>query len=168
MPLLIGDTNIFIDFEEGELIPELFQISDTIGVPDLLFEKELRGLPEDLVGHGLQVLELSSESVQRVVELREKHSQPGTTDLTAVSLAEQECCCLLTGDKFLRKAAEEEGVEVHGTLWVCERLVDEGVITVRVLCDAYRKMKANGRRLPWTETKKQLESLGYDGPLDCW
>jgi hypothetical protein len=27
LPLLIGDTNIFIDFEEGELISELFQIS---------------------------------------------------------------------------------------------------------------------------------------------
>jgi hypothetical protein len=42
MPLLIGDANIFIDLEAGGLITELFRLDDRIGVPDLLFEEELR------------------------------------------------------------------------------------------------------------------------------
>ena len=42
MPLLISDANIFIDFEEAGLLEALFRLPETIGVPDLLFEDELR------------------------------------------------------------------------------------------------------------------------------
>ena len=51
MPLLISDTNIFIDFQEGKLLEELFQLTATIGVPDLLFEDELREQHEHLLDH---------------------------------------------------------------------------------------------------------------------
>ena len=72
-------------------------------------------------------------------------------------LAKQEQCPLLTGDKNLRKAAESEQVEVHGTLWVVNGLLQHQLITPDSARVAYQKMKAKGRRLPWSIAEKQIK-----------
>lgn len=159
MALLISDANIFIDFEDGGLLEALFRLPESIGVPDLLFEDELRDQHAHLVGHGLVLVELSVDTLARVVELAGKHSKPSRLDLAAMAAAEQEACPLLTGDRNLRVAAEAEGIEVHGTLWVAECLVVAGVVSVDELRDAYAKMKASDRRLPWAEVDRQLRRL---------
>ena len=159
MPLLISDANIFIDFEEGELLEEMFQLGDTIGVPDLLFEDELREQHEHLLDRGLELMELRQDAVRRVVKLAAVYRRPSRLDLAALALAEQEQCPLLTGDKHLRKAAQTENVDVHGTLWLSERLVVEGIVTAEELGEAYRKMKASDRRLPWDDAEHQLKRL---------
>ena len=156
MSLLISDANIFIDFEEGGLLEELFQFSDTIGVPDLLFEEELRQQHERLLDYGLELMELEPETMQRAMQLASMYRRPSRLDLTALALAEQKRCPLLTGDKNLRRAAEAEGAEVRGTLWICERLVDEGVVTVERLGEAYQGMMESDRRLPWDKVERQL------------
>ncbi|MGM0575957.1 MAG: DUF3368 domain-containing protein [Myxococcota bacterium] len=159
MALLISDANIFIDFEDGGLLDALFRLPESVGVPDMLFEDELRGQHEHLVDHGLVLVELTSATLIRVVELAGEHSKPSRLDLAALAAAEQEGCPLLTGDRNLRMAAQEEGVEVHGTLWVAERLVAVGVITAAQLREAYGRMKASDRRLPWAEVARQLARL---------
>lgn len=159
MPLLISDTNIFIDFEEGGLLAKLFQLTETIAVPDILFEEELREQHAHLLDLGLELLELQAKAMQRAVELVDTYMRPSRLDLTALALAEQEQCALLTGDKNLRCVAETEGVVVRGTLWICERLVEEDVITARELEGAYRLMRESGRRLPKDEIEKQIRRL---------
>ncbi len=74
MPLLISDSNILIDFEEGGLVDELFRLADTIGVPDILFEEELRKRHEHLLDLGLDLMELRAEAVQRTVNLASRCS----------------------------------------------------------------------------------------------
>jgi predicted nucleic acid-binding protein len=156
MPLLISDANIFIDFEEGGILESLFELDDTIGVPDLLFVEELQEQHAHLLDLGLKLMELASETVQRVVGLAGIYRKPSRLDLAALALAEQESCPLLTGDMELRVAAEKEGVEVRGTLWICERLVQENVMTVSQLEVAYQRMKTAKRRLPWDKVKDQI------------
>ncbi len=163
MALLIGDSNIFIDFEEGGLLEALFRLPEEVGVPDLLFEEELRGQHEALLDDGLVLVQLTPETLQRVVRLASAHRKPSRLDLAALAAAEQEACPLLTGDRNLRAAATTEGVEVHGTLWVARRLVDAGVVSVSVLREAYAKMEAGGRRLPWDKVAAQLEELERSG-----
>ncbi|PIE25398.1 MAG: DUF3368 domain-containing protein [Planctomycetota bacterium] len=160
MALLISDTNIFIDFEDGGLIEELFRLPESLGVPDLLFEDELSEQHSQLLDHGLVLVELSGETLDRVVQLGLSYSSPSRLDLAAMAAAEQEACPLLTGDSKLRAAAEAEGIEVHGSLWLAERLVLTGIITVKRLRDAYAKMEASNRRLPWAEVARQLKRLG--------
>ena len=65
-------------------------------------------------------------------------------DLFALALAHQEHCPLMTGDRYLREAAEHEAVEVRGTLWLMERLIEEGILTVARAEVAYEQMKATG------------------------
>ncbi len=63
---------------------------------------------------------------------------------------------LLTGDRHLREAATQEGVAVHGTLWLLDELVRLGTI-VPLQAAALEHMLAHGRRLPQDECQKRIE-----------
>ena len=93
------------------------------------------------------------------INLIERVRGPSRNDCFALALAKQEICPLLTGDKALKRAANDEGIEVHGTLWVVEEMVVHQIITVETARRAYRQMRDHGRRLPWDIAFAQLEKL---------
>lgn len=159
MALLISDANIFIDFEDGGLLEAIFRLPESVGVPDVLFEDELSDQHGQLIDYGLVLVQLGDEAMDRVITLAGRYRKPSRLDLVALVAAEQEGCPLLTGDRNLRLAAEAEGIEVHGTLWLGERLVSAQVIAVEELRAAYTKMKASDRRLPWVDIEAQLKRL---------
>lgn len=94
-----------------------------------------------------------------MVELAKLYRKPSRLDLAALALAEQEGCPLLSGDRHLREAAEAERVEVHGTLWLAERLVRAKLVSLSELTRGYARMKDAGRRLPWDAVDQQLARL---------
>lgn len=157
--LLISDANILIDLEDGELITELFKLPFQFQVPDMLFVDELEADHGYLLEHGLQLGELLPESMAEVEVLVKKYKQPSRYDCFALVLAKQQGCPLLTGDQNLRKAAEQENVEVKGTLWIVEAMITYQVITIQAARVAYHRMKQKGRRLPWDVAEKRLREL---------
>ncbi len=92
----------------------------------------------------------------KVERLVQKYKQPSRYDCFALVLAMQETCPLLTGDQNLRKAAEQEQVEVKGTLWLVEAMIHHGIITIESARQAYRHMRQNERRLPWDVAEARL------------
>jgi len=161
--LLISDANILIDLEDGGLITQLFSLPYQFSVPDMLFYDELEQQHSYLLEIGLQVGELNPQSMQKAEMLCQQYTQPSRYDCFALVLAKQEQCPLLTGDKNLRKAAENEQVEVHGTLWVVDSLLQHQLITPETARAAYQKMKVKGRRLPWAIAEKQIKD--YEASL---
>ena len=159
--LLISDANILIDMTEGGLLRSMFKLKFAFAVPDTLFEEELRTHHPDLQYLGLQSIELEGDAVAYAGRLVQKYAVTGagTNDLLALALAWQEECPLLTGDPRLREAAENEEVEVHGTLWLVEQLVNAGLIKPKRARQAYDAMRAVGRRLPWDDVTRQLKEL---------
>lgn len=160
MPLLISDANIFIDLEEGDLLAELFRLPHEIMTPDILYEEELDEQHNHLLEMGLKLGELTSDTMLYAYRLIETYRDPSSNDCFAMALARQEQCPLLTGDNALRTAADSEGIEVRGTLWVVESLVTQGVVTKTQAESAYNRMKAAGRRLPWKQAFERLGNLG--------
>lgn len=159
MQLLISDANILIDMEEGGLVTLFFNLPYEFCVPDVLYYEELEERHAHLCNLGLGLRELSAESLFQVAVIKGKYVGPSTNDVFALLLAQQEGCPLLSGDRDLTKAAKAENVEIHGTLWVVEELVQHGIIDTDQALEAYDKMKAAGRRLPWTEARRRLEQL---------
>lgn len=157
MQLLISDANIIIDIEAGGLVKQMFRLEYRFGVPDVLFDLELREQHGHLVTLGLEVLEVKSESVRYAETLGERYRAAGAMDLLALALARQECCPLLSGDKALRQAAKKEGVDVRGTIWLVGEMLQAKVVTRKQARAAYAAMLSDGRRLPENEIKKQLE-----------
>ena len=159
MQLLISDANILIDMEEGELIEELFKLPYVFSMPDILFYEEMEEEHQHLVDLGLQLDELSGEMMVYGISLIEHYKKPSRNDCFALALAKQKQCPLLTGDRDLRIAAEKEAVVVMGTIWVVTQLVRHQIINIVDARTAYEKMRASGRRLPWTIAEEKLIEL---------
>lgn len=159
MPWLISDANIIIDMEVGGILNLMFRLPETFAVPDILYIEELSEQHSELPGLGLEVMRLRAEFVAEAFRLRETYNKPGMNDLFALALAKQETCPLLTGDKDLREAADQEEVQVNGTLWLIQRLFDEGIMQIEAIEEAYEIMEREGRRLPWKEVEKQIKSM---------
>ena len=62
----------------------------------------------------------------------------------------------MTSDILMRTLAEDEGREMHGTIWLVGQMVSAGLIRMNHLQQAYDAMRKAGRRLPWDEVEDQL------------
>jgi len=159
MQVLISDANILIDLEEGLLLDQIFALPFVFKIPDVLFVEELSEQHGHLLELGLQLGELREDFMQQVFQLTQTYSQPSRNDCFALALAKQESCPLVTGDRNLRRAAEAEQVDVYGTLWLVERLVEHGTINKTQAHVAYERMEQRGRRLPWAEAHQRIDDL---------
>lgn len=157
--LLISDANVIIDMKDGGLLEVMFQLDETFAVPNILYAEELEQQQPQLPRLGLQIKSLSGESVARAMALKQHYAGTSTNDLFALELARECECPLLTGDKALRNAAEGEGIEIRGTLWLVDQLVQKKIISVAAARTSYKKMRDAGSRLPWAEAEKRLQAL---------
>lgn len=148
MLLLVRDTNILLDWEDGGRLDVLFQLGPVLAVPDILLAEELADRAARLTALGLETRPLRPAGVTRAGALAAIHRKPGRIDLLALALAGQEGCPLLTGDRDLRAAAEAEGMAVHGTLWLVERAAEVGALLPLEMRTPYLRMRDAGRRLP--------------------
>jgi predicted nucleic acid-binding protein len=160
MRLLISDANILLDLEAGGLSEAVLRLDLNLVVPDVLFYEELAARHRHLLRLGLELRSLQPTTVQRALDLAHRYRRPSRNDLLAMALAIQEGCPLLTGDRDLRVAAREEGVTVHGTLWLLDHVAARGAISADGLRGAYQTMRDRGRRLPWAEVNRRLLRLG--------
>ncbi len=159
MQLLVSDANILIDLEEGGLITAFFDLPFEFTVPDILFFEELEEQHAHLLDIGLVVRELSVNTMSYAFSLTQKARGPSRMDCFALALAKQESCPLLSGDKALRKLANNELIKTMGTIWIVGRLVEENLISKDEARSAYKKMKAAGSRLPWDTAEEELSKL---------
>jgi predicted nucleic acid-binding protein len=82
-----------------------------------------------LITLGLQKYELTGKQIQEVLKLRAQYRQLSINDLFALVTARSLRAILLTGDKNLRKLAEQHKILTHGTLWVLDQMVHLKVIS---------------------------------------
>ena len=157
MRLIVTDANIFIDMEVGGLLEDMFRLEAwEFVVPDILYVEELAQAHGQLPGLGLKVLPLEPALIREAVAFRQRYPRPSINDLLALVLAKAQGCPLLSGDSSLGAAAKAEAVEVHGTVWLMEVLASELAIDPDRIEVAYERMRAEGRRLPWSEVTKQI------------
>lgn len=165
MQLVVTDANIIIDLDAGGLLEEIFHLTDMeFCTPDVLYLEELAQHYGALPGLGLKVLSQPPEAVEYVMQLRARYRGPSTNDLFALALARTLSCALLSGDGSLRTAAEAEGVEIHGTIWLIEALLESHLIQVERVAAAYEVMRRDGSRLPWGEVRAQVRRWRKDDP----
>ncbi len=83
-------------------------------------------------------------------------------DRIALSIAKSRNIILLTGDKALRKAAEEEKVPILKTLGLLDKLYEGNYITTEEYSHCLFKLaENNGKtiRLPDNEIRKRIKNL---------
>lgn len=156
---LVVDTNVLIDLYWGNVLNEFFTLPYEFFSPDVIINEELKYPDgEELLNLGLQSYEMDAKGVQEVYNLAEEHRNIAVNDLFAFVAAKKEGFLLLTGDERLRKLAEGNGITVHGTLWVLDRMVEIGILSRKKAVCALCAMLEKGSRLPKEECKKRLRN----------
>jgi len=157
--LLVSDTSVLIDLHRGGLLEALFTLPLEIGVPDLLFERELRhwGGPA-LEPLGLKVLSLDADGVALAQSYRGREPRLSVADAFALALAKAGGHILLAGDRSLRDLANAEQVACHGVLWVLDGLESGALLQPQALLAALEAIASHPRcRLPASEVHRRIE-----------
>lgn len=155
--LLINDTNIWIDLKSISLIEEVFLLPYDIGVPNILYYDELKDTDgEILEANGIRIIEMTDEEVIDTINKSGQTKRVSFNDLTTLVVAQSRGYILVTGDGNLRMMAQKEKVELRGTIWIIDELVDKDIISKESAVIACNKLINLGRRLPQNELLKRI------------
>jgi predicted nucleic acid-binding protein len=87
--------------------------------------------------------------------LRSHYRALSVNDLFAFIAARDRDAILLTGDSSLRRLAENEGVMVHGTLWLLGELVRLSIVLPAKAICILERMLDTGSRFPDAECERR-------------
>lgn len=91
-----------------------------------------------------------------------RYSKPSRYDCIALAIAKCRGIILMTGDGELRKAAQEEHVEVMGTIGVLDRLIDKELISREEYLECLEELsQMNGGkvRLPAKALEERINNI---------
>ena len=165
MQYISSDTNVWIDFSAIQRIPLPFRLSYTYIMHRDAIEVEIQtpeGIGEELIRCGLVPVDISIEEFLLADEYGQRYKRLTIFDRIALSIAKKRGYILLTGDRMLRRAAEEESVPVLGTLGILDQLFEQHLIDAEEYRYCLTKLQQlNGAkvRLPDAEIQKRLENL---------
>lgn len=150
MNRLVFDTSILIDLRRACSLQLLARLPFELVTTNIVFD-ELKCFTCDqinqLVDGNLGVIDLSPKSFNRLDDILE-YDCTGLTgaDASLCVLAEERSgSILLTGDQDLRNFAQNNGLEVHGTIWLFELFYRTGIGTQAELCCALQKLKDDSK-----------------------
>lgn len=162
MKLIVTDTNVFFDMMSIEVLPDFFGLDFEICTTDFVVNEIIRidqaeQIQNFIRSKQLTVYKLSSDEIEEVVNLKTKRNLRRITDKSVLWKALQLKCRLVTGDKNLRSEAEEQGLEVNGSLWVIRTLVETKIITPVLAVGLLEKLTTVNDSLPKEEIDKLIK-----------
>lgn len=162
MQYISSDTNVWIDFEQINRLDWPFALEYTYCMSCDAITDELISPPhfgDRLTALGLRSIQITDAEYLLAMGFASKYRRLSLYDRFALAIAKNRRFILLSGDGALRKAATTEGVEVHGTLWIFDKLLETGKISK----DEYHEAMIDLRddlsgtiRLPREEICKRL------------
>ncbi len=157
MKKIILDTSICIDLNNGKLLEAVLELSYELALPDVIIAELEKPAGKLLLELGFTEEGISGEETKDVFALRNEYASPSTNDLVALHLAKRNACYLITGDNALRNAAKQEGLTVHGLLWLMDNLVERKIITKHNAIVALENILEAGSWLPQRECEERFK-----------
>lgn len=153
MRVVVTDVSVFFDLFEIQVLPEFFALDWEILTTDFVFNEILRANQMEVFdvyekSERLKKLSFTSEEEMQVRNFKTKLSIHSIADKTILWKALQLEATLLTCDKKLREEAEGHAIEVRGSIWVIEQLVENGIINSTRGISLLEKLKMTNNRLP--------------------
>jgi len=153
--LCVIDANVVIDLDQVGFLGYLQQLPFRVVIPDSVASNELQSVHAETGLAEIEVAVLSWPELERAMALyMETAPSLSLYDVHTLVLADSWNAVLLTGDRLLRKRAEEMGLRVHGVLWLLDLMVTLEIIRCLDAVQAVKQMLAGGSRLPEAEIRK--------------
>lgn len=146
--IIVNDASCLIDLRKAGLLSATLLLPFCFQLALPVVRSELRDFTkaeiDDLIARGLEIIDLDSGQVEQALKLKAGQAKLSIYDCFSLTLAvTQEEAILLTGDRGLRTCAEGMGVEVHGVLWITDRLEADGIETYEALLKALELLHAD-------------------------
>jgi hypothetical protein len=162
MKILVNDTNIFIDLHSVGLLEEMCRLPYEIHTVDFVVaeiaDADQRRIFDGLVAQG--GIFIDGFTADEVIEIVEEHSSVSGNlsipDCSVCYFARKHNVPMLTGDRRLRRYAEEQSIEVHGILFIFDELVRHDIISTSMAADRLEELFAINARLPKTEIRNRI------------
>lgn len=164
MKLIITDVSVLFDLFKIKVLPEFFaldvEICMTIFVyEEIVHQEQIQEFEMFKRTQKLTVLDLLPEEEEQILNLKLKRSLKSIPDKTMLWKAMQLKCPLLTCDDKLRKEAMDNGIEVHGSIWVVTELVKQNIVNNVKAIELLEQLKTVNTRLPFDEMDKIIKRL---------
>ncbi len=164
--IVVNDTNVFIDLLDVELLDFFFGLPWEIHTTDTVMHELTNEGQHDAVkqfvdNERLHVIEFESKQVMEIASMHSKlrdKTNVSFTDCSVWYYAKSNNYPLLTGDRKLRNAASQSGVEVHGILYVFDALVEHGIIKANDAASRLRQLRLSNPRLPKEEVERRIKT----------
>lgn len=162
MKILVNDTNIFIDLHSVGLLEEMCRLPYEIHTVDFVVaeisDADQRRIFDGLVARG--EISVDGFTADEVIEIVEEHSSVSGNlsipDCSVCYFARKHNVPMLTGDRRLRRYAEEQSIEVHGILFIFDELVRHDIISTSMAADRLEELFAINARLPKAEIRERI------------
>ena len=149
MIVVVHDANILIDLQSANLLAAFFHLNFENHTSDLVVDEIHQPLTVFIKSKRLRVKNWGGEELVELAIMLATQPRPiSIQDCSVLQMAKQLGGILLTGDGNLRSCAEQAGVEVRGTLWIFDKLVESELLPRREAARLLEKLMVQGRRLP--------------------
>lgn len=164
MKLVITDANIFMHLIDSGLPEAFFRLKLEILTTEEVFLEigDERHILEPFVGNGLTVVS-SNEDQLESIQTSPFARGLSFPDRAVLFHAIQRQCTVLTGEKLMNNECKRHGLDVHGILWVLDRLESEGICDHSLLTAKLQYlMSLPDFRVPKDECSARLKKWSSD------
>ncbi len=165
MKILINDANILIDLVKLNLLEQFVNLSHELHTTDFILEELVQEQKKDIskwINEGRINLIVTFEvnDFQGIYDLLEGSAGLSFEDCSAWYYSKKMKGTLVTGDKKLRKVAEENEIEVRGMIFILDEILKQGLITFERAIEKIKLLYVLNDRLPQKELAKRIERWG--------
>ena len=162
--VIVNDASCLIDLRKGGLLAVLCDLPYRIVVPLPVRASEVFDLSEcqwrALDDEGMITHDLTPQEIGQALLFKGRHPGLSANDCFCLVVAQAYPGILLTGDALLRRVAAENGLCVHGVLWIVDELSATGICPNSLLVQALEVWKEDDTVfLPRSEISRRLEHL---------
>lgn len=157
-----------IDLVELQLLPNFFALEFEFYTTSLVFEELEEDQQFSLKGYvdagNLPVRELTHEQLAEINNIQKIKPALSPQDCSAFYQAQIEGGILITSDNTLRNFAKAQNQEVHGHLWVFERMFEAKTISGELAINKLNELcQAINRNLGLPQDECQKRILQWQG-----
>ena len=161
MIIVVSDASILIDLLKIDLSDDFFRLPYDIHTTDLvgaeITDENAEQFQQYINKKLINIYSFSDEEWEEVVYIKNENPPLSMADCSCFWLCKQLSATLLTSDGKLRSSASEGHIPVHGILWVFEKLVSQGEITIGKAAEKLKILLEINPRLPHKECHKTIK-----------
>lgn len=162
--VVVNDASCLIDLHKGHLLDVFCNLPYHFVIPLTVREIEVLSLSKvqwkALDDSGMITHDLAPNEVGQALALKQRYPGLSANDCICHVTAMNKSAILLTGDALLRKVATQNGLRVHGVLWIIDELEAHGTCEKERLILALQSWQTDvAVFLPDHEITKRLAHL---------